>query len=145
MNKDVLIFYNMGRFITCMYVSFEIEYECVNWGCLDSTFFTHFSLILGWWYPKKSWKNTYNMFFLLIYMLYSHTILFFFLIRGHLTLPESALCGPRWGSKTPAVPGSYKRCTPWLELETCCADLKPFDITLRPLGTYCHTIGYTWY
>jgi hypothetical protein len=26
--------------------------------------------------------------------------------------PESALCEPRWASKTPAVPGSYKRCTP---------------------------------
>jgi hypothetical protein len=60
---------------------------------------------------------------------------FFFWIRGNLTSPESALCGPRWGSKTPAVPGSYKKCTPWLELETCCADLKPFAITLRPLRT----------
>jgi hypothetical protein len=59
---------------------------------------------------------------------------FFFWIRGNLTSPESALCGLRWGSKTPAVPGSYKRCTPWLELKTCCADPKPFAITLRPLG-----------
>jgi hypothetical protein len=49
--------------------------------------------------------------------------------------PESALCGLRWGSKTSAVPGSYKRCTPWLELETCCADPKFFVITLRFLGT----------
>jgi hypothetical protein len=48
---------------------------------------------------------------------------------------KSALCGSRWASKTPAVPDSYKRCTPWLELETCCAHLKPFVITLRPLGT----------
>jgi len=48
---------------------------------------------------------------------------------------ESTLCGSRWTSKTPAVPDSYKRCTPWLELETCCAHLKPFVITLRPLGT----------
>jgi len=60
---------------------------------------------------------------------------FFFWIRGNLTPLESALCGRRWGSKTPAVPGSYKRCTPWLELETCCANLKPFAITLHPLGT----------
>jgi len=49
--------------------------------------------------------------------------------------PESVLCGPRWGSKTPSVPGSYKRCTPWLEFGTCCADLKPFTITLCPLRT----------
>jgi len=63
---------------------------------------------------------------------------FFFWIRGNLTLLESApllesvLCGSRWGSKTPAVPGSCKRCTPWFELETCCADLKPFTNTLHP-------------
>jgi len=62
-------------------------------------------------------------------------IFFFFWIRGNLAPPESALCGPRWGSKIPVVSGSYKRCTPWLELETCCADLKPFAITLRPLRT----------
>jgi hypothetical protein len=36
-----------------------------------------------------------------------------------------------WASKTLAVPDSYKRCTPWLELETCYADLKLFIITLR--------------
>jgi len=42
----------------------------------------------------------------------------FFFIRGNLTFPESVFCGPRWGSKTPAVPGSYKRCTPWLELKS---------------------------
>jgi len=60
---------------------------------------------------------------------------FFFWIRGNPTPQKSALCEPRWASKTPAVSGSYKRCTPWLELETCCADLKPFAITPRPLGT----------
>jgi len=46
---------------------------------------------------------------------------------------ESALCGSKWGSKIPAVPDSYKSCTPLLELETCCADLKSFTITLHPL------------
>jgi len=60
---------------------------------------------------------------------------FFFLDSRKTHPPESAFCGLRWGSKTPAVPGSYKRCTPWLELETCNADPKPFAITLRPLGT----------
>jgi hypothetical protein len=39
--------------------------------------------------------------------------------------PESALWGSRWASKTPAVPSFYKRCTPWLELETCYVDLEP--------------------
>jgi hypothetical protein len=63
-------------------------------------------------------------------------LIFFFLDSRKPHPPESALYGPRWASKTPAVPGSYKRCTPWLELETWCADLKPFVITLRPLGTY---------
>jgi hypothetical protein len=42
---------------------------------------------------------------------------------------KNTLCGSRWASKTPAVPDSYKRCTLWLELETCCIDLKPFAIT----------------
>jgi len=55
---------------------------------------------------------------------------FFFLNSRKLHLPESALCEPRWVSKTPAVAGSYKRCTSWLELETYCVDLKPFAITL---------------
>jgi hypothetical protein len=45
--------------------------------------------------------------------------------------PESALCGFKWASKTPAVPDSYKRCMLWLELETCCVDLKLFTITPR--------------
>jgi hypothetical protein len=48
---------------------------------------------------------------------------------------ESVLCGFRWRSKIPAILGSYKRYTSWLELETCCTDFKPFTITLRPLGT----------
>jgi hypothetical protein len=41
----------------------------------------------------------------------------------------------RWTSKISIVPDFYKRCISWLELETCCADLKPFNITLRPLKT----------
>jgi hypothetical protein len=69
----------------------------VPWQYLFYSLFSYFGLMIS---KKKSWKNTYNMFFLLIYMLYSHTILFFFWIRGNLTLPESALYGPRWGSKT---------------------------------------------
>jgi hypothetical protein len=56
--------------------------------------------------------------------------------------PKSTLCGPRWASKTPAVPSSYKRCTPWLELETCCVDLKSFAITLRPLRTQRNYIAF---
>ena len=52
---------------------------------------------------------------------------------------KSVLCGSRWASKTPAVPDSYKRCTPWLELETYCADLKLFAITLRPLPSFFST------
>ena len=50
-------------------------------------------------------------------------------------LLESVHCGFRWASKTPAVSGSYKRCTSWLELEICCTDFKPFVITLRGLET----------
>ena len=36
---------------------------------------------------------------------------------------------PRWVSKTLFVPDSYKKCTSWLKLKTCCVDLKPFAIT----------------
>ena len=70
-------------------------------------------------------------------------VTFFFWIRGTPS-SESALCGSRWATKTPAVPGSYKRCTPWLELETCCADLKPFAITPRPLRTLYGNSYCTW-
>ena len=59
----------------------------------------------------------------------------FFLDSRKLHFSESALCVSRWESKISVVSGSYKRCMPWLELETCCAHLKPFAITLRPLGT----------
>jgi hypothetical protein len=70
--------------------------------------------------------------------LFVFSLFFFFLNSRKPHFQESALCGPRWASKTSAVPGSYKRCTFWPELETCCADLKPFTITLRPLGTCFH-------
>ena len=66
-----------------------------------------------------------------ILMFYNYTLFFdyfFFLDSRKPYPPKSALCGLRWVSKTPAVPGSYKRCTPWLELETCCANLKPFTL-----------------
>jgi hypothetical protein len=62
-------------------------------------------------------------------------LFFFFLDSKKPYLPESALCGSRWENKTPAVSSSYKRCTSWLEFETCCANLKPFTITLRPSKT----------
>jgi len=48
---------------------------------------------------------------------------------------KSVFYGLRWASKTPAILDSYKRCTFWLEFKTCCADLKPFIITSRRLGT----------
>ena len=48
---------------------------------------------------------------------------------------KNALYGHNWVSKTPAVTSSYKKYTSWLELETCCANIKPFVTTLDPLGT----------
>jgi len=62
---------------------------------------------------------------------------FIFFYSRNPRLPENALYEPRWTSKTPVVPGSYRRCTPWLELETCCADLKLFAITPRPWRLEC--------
>jgi hypothetical protein len=66
---------------------------------------------------------------------------FFFWIRGNPTPWKAHFVGPDERVKP------YKRCKPWLELETCCADLKPFTITLRPLGTkfsqYPHTLNTT--
>jgi hypothetical protein len=58
---------------------------------------------------------------------------FFFLDLRKSYLSKNAFYGFRWTSKTPTVPNSYKRCTSWLELETCCADLKLFAITSHPL------------
>jgi len=61
----------------------------------------------------------------------------FFFLNSRKPYPlESVLCGSRWASKTPAVPDSYKKCTPWLELETCYADLKLFAIMLCSLGHF---------
>jgi hypothetical protein len=57
---------------------------------------------------------------------------FFFLDLRKPHPPESALYKSRWASKTPAVPGSYKRCMPWLEFKTYCVDFKLFAITLYP-------------
>jgi len=59
--------------------------------------------------------------------------LFFFFGFEKIYFLKSVLCGSRWTSKTSAIPSSYKRCTPWLELETCCANLKLFAITPYPL------------
>jgi hypothetical protein len=70
--------------------------------------------------------------------LFVFSLFFFFLDSRKPHSQESVFCGSRWASKTSAVSGSYKRCTPWLELETCCADLKFFTITLCPLGTCFH-------
>ena len=72
-------------------------------------------------------------------------VYYYFLDSRKLHPLESALCGPRWASKTPIVLGFYKRCTPRLELETCRADLKPFTITLRSLGTRVLYIASTTY
>ena len=67
--------------------------------------------------------------------IYIYIYIFFFLNSRKSHFPESVFCGSKWASKIPVVPGSYKRCTPWFELETCYADLKPFAITPRYLGT----------
>ena len=110
--------------------------------------------ILNWQTLLSPWDDSFFFFFgkLVFYMVvefFSRNIIFdflfvtrpktcskiFFLDSRKPHFLESALCWSRWASKTPAVPGSYKRCTPWLELETCYAHLKPFVITLRPLGT----------
>jgi hypothetical protein len=62
--------------------------------------------------------------------------LFFYYYSGKLYFLKNTLCGLRWASKIRVVPDSYKRCTSWLELETYCADLKSFAITLRLLRTF---------
>jgi len=64
----------------------------------------------------------------------THYLYFFFWIQGNITPRKAHFVGPG-ESKTPTVSGSYKRCTLWLELQTCCADLKLFTITLQPLKT----------
>jgi len=71
------------------------------------------------------WKN-YVIF--ACWLMY-HGMNFFFEFEETLFL-KSVFYRFREASKTSAVPSSYKRCTSWLELETCCADLKSFIITL---------------
>jgi hypothetical protein len=58
------------------------------------------------------------------------TSLFFFKFEETPSL-KSIFYGFRWASKTLAISGFYKRCTPWLELKVYCADLKFFVITPR--------------
>ena len=60
-------------------------------------------------------------------VLLSSTCIFFFKFEKTLFLREYILRF-RWASKILVALDSYKRCTPWLELETCCADLKLFII-----------------
>jgi len=55
----------------------------------------------------------------------------FFLKLEETPFLKSIFYGFRWASKTPAISGFYKRCTPWLELKVYCADLKFFVITPR--------------
>jgi len=94
----------------------------------------------------KHIKCMYTCISMVFIYIHTHTH-YFFWIRGNFTSLQSAFCGLRWWNKTLAISGSYKRCTPWLEFETCCADLELFVITLRPLGTiythYCLTINYS--
>ena len=72
----------------------------------------------------RMWERRITMFVIYIY----------FSIRENSIL-KSVFCGSRWTSKTLVVSGSYKRCTPWLELKICCADVKSFTIMLCPLRT----------
>jgi hypothetical protein len=65
---------------------------------------------------------------------------FFYSRKSH--SPKNALCRPRWASKTSAIPGFYKRCTSWLELETCYADLKSFAIS-SPLPRNANDLGFS--
>jgi hypothetical protein len=78
------------------------------------------------------WKNQVIFACWLMY----HGMVFFFFNLRKLHLLKSVFYGFRWASKISAVSNSYKRCTPWLELETCYADLKSFAITLYPLRTW---------
>jgi hypothetical protein len=82
---------------------------------------------------KKIIFILFKILFYQISYLKQHISWRFFLIQGNLL--ESIFYGLRWVNKTPAVPDSYKKYTPWLELETCYADLKLFTITLHFLRT----------
>jgi hypothetical protein len=70
--------------------------------------------------------------------------IYLFWIRGNFHFLKSVLCGSRWTIKTPAVPGSYKKYTSWLELEICYAYFKLFVIT-PCLREYLYRTRYlTW-
>jgi len=73
------------------------------------------------------------------FILYHPYFLFFFWFEETHPL-ESVLYESRWVSKIPTVPGSYKRCTAWLELKTCYADLKSFVIALLLYILPCNSI-----
>jgi hypothetical protein len=85
---------------------------------------------------KNSPRNNINLF---AYPKVS-ICLHFFLDSRKLHFLKSIFCGFRWTSKTPVIPGSYKICTSWLELEICCADLKPFVITLCFLDLFVYMV-----
>ena len=53
-------------------------------------------------------------------------LFFFFLDSSKFYLPKNAFCGLRRESKISVVPGSYKRCMSWLELEIYCAAISIF-------------------
>ena len=82
-------------------------------------------------------------YFLTTKCIFPHTKYIFFWIQENPTSPENALYKSRWASKTLTILSSYKKCTPWLELETYHADFKPFAITLHPLKTF-HRILLHW-
>jgi hypothetical protein len=131
-------------------------------------FLAFFFWVLGFWIFLPCLRSVSGLFQSIIYLFMSTLSLLYFLlhqyemnlkIKNHwiynskfifldsskLHPLESALCGPRWASKTSAIPGSYKRCTSWLELETCCVDLKPFAIMRRLLEEpeTCHACLYS--
>jgi hypothetical protein len=85
-------------------------------------------LIVLWTIDLLSWEGWFILSTILFCL-----ILFFYSRKPHFL--KSIFCGLRWASKTSIVSDSYKRYRPWIELETCCADLKSFAITLHLLGT----------
>jgi hypothetical protein len=91
----------------------------------------YLKLVCGSIYLNNHNRGSHECVFLITFL-----IKFFFFYSRKLYFLKNIFCGFRWASKTPAVPDSYKRCTPWLELESCSANLKSFAITLRPLRTF---------
>jgi hypothetical protein len=114
--KNIVLFIHIG-FKQCFSSFF------FNSLILDSNDVLYFCFVLRRFLYLDCWSLFFN--FIILCFFYSR--------KPHLS--KSALCGSRWASKTSTIPYSYKRCTPWLELKTCCADLKLFVITLRPLRT----------